>query len=148
MNRRRYVVAALVFFFLSFAALEVAGNIDLLLTGATQDLIYHPVTLLLETSGRGKLLWLLLSAFGLLGVLWALFGNTSIHTHPDMYTVVPGFKIPRPSGHGEYGTAWWMEPKEFDRYFASVSIPRNLPLSADLKQRYEEERRAVNAKRK
>lgn len=143
MNRRRYVVAALVFFFLSFAALEVAGNIDLLLTGVTQDLIYHPVVLLRETSGRGKLLWLLLSALGLLGVLWALFGNTYVDYQSDMYEVVPGFKIPRPSGHGEYGTAWWMEEPEQRKHFPAVRLPKQLDLDEALLELYQSEQEAI-----
>ena len=96
----------------------------------------------------GKAFWLFLILFGLgiLGILWALFGASNSIGRSGMYTVVPGFKIPKPAGQGQYGTAWWMEENEFDTYFQSAGTPAELPLNRELEERYKEERRCINGK--
>lgn len=143
MSRRRYATAVLVFFFLSFAALEIAGNADPLLSGAAQSMSWNPLVLLRGLSGRGILLWLLLIALGGLGVVWAMIGNVQLKYRSKLYEVLPGFAIPYPEGQGQYGTAWWLTETEQHRSFSSVLLPEKLELSAQLQEHYQQERRSI-----
>lgn len=139
--KRRMIAAGVSFFFLLLLSVVIAGNLDLLLTQGSAACTLHPALILTQlfSSPRALLMALLLAACGLLCVLWALFGNSYLNYRSEMYEVVPGFKIPMPAGQGQYGTAWWMPEKDFDRYFSSVVIPDTLPLSDELISRYEEE---------
>lgn len=143
MKSRRYIAAAATFSILAFLALEAAGNCDLLLTGERARCTFNPVALLGHTltSGRGLLMWLLLDALGVLGIYWSLFGRSYINYRSDMYEVVPGFKIPKPEGQGQHGTAWWMSKGDCHKLFQAVDTSGGVNLAPELVKRYEEEKR-------
>ena len=143
--KRRLIAAGICFFFLLLLSFVSAGNLDLLLTQGRTACTLQPVLLLKQVlaTPRALLLALLSVAAGLLCILWALFGNSYLNYRSNMYEVVPGFKIPRPAGQGQFGTAWWLDPREYSKCFATAEAPLALPLSQDLTQYYEQERSRI-----
>lgn len=120
-------------------ALELAGNAELLLTHQQQLLTLHPLRLLALLTPRGRLLWALISALGLLGVWWAVFSSASLNYRSRMVEIVPGFEVPAPEGQGQHGTAWWLDKREYDRVFETIDTSRPVPLPEELEQRYRDE---------
>lgn len=143
--KRRLIAAGICFFFLLLLSLFFAGNLDLLLTQGRTACTLQPILLLkrILATPRALLLTLLSTAAGLLCILWALFGNSYLNYRSNMYEVVPGFKIPGPTGQGQFGTAWWLDPHQYGKCFAAADAPRELSLSEDLAQYYEQERSRI-----
>ena len=143
--KRRLIAAGICFVFLLLLSIACAGNLDFLLTQGQTACTLQPVLLLKQilATPRALLLTLLFAAAGLLFVLWGLFGNSYLNYRSNMYEVVPGFKIPRPAGQGQFGTAWWLDPREYSKCFATAEAPLALPLNQDLAQYYEQERSRI-----
>ncbi len=142
--KRRYAAAAAAFLFLTFCTLEFAGNLELLLNHGMRHLTPAPYTLLRSMTARGFLLWALLDGLGCLGIWWGLYGQSYLDYHSRMYEVVPGFEIPMPEGQGQYGTAWWLEKRDYGKVFDSIDTSQPVPLPAELERKYEEERRQIH----
>lgn len=140
MNRRRIIAAVISMLFFLFLALEIAGNVDLLLTGGENT--PHPLRLIsrLITSHRALLLFLILTVASALLIFWAMWGRSYLNYRSDMYEVVPGFSIPKPEGQGQYGTAWFLPKNEYDSAFASTRIEAGIQLDDALAKKYEAER--------
>ena len=142
--KKRIFTAILTFLFLLFLCVILVCNFHLFMTQGRQSCTLQPAILLkqLFSPQCGKL-FLLFAALSTLAVLWALFGHSYLNYRSTMYQVVPGFEIPMPEGQGQYGTAWWMEKKDYDKHFSSAStIPPSF-LSAELSEHYSNERRKV-----
>lgn len=126
------------FFWLSLVA---ASNFNLLMTGRKSECSLRFGTLISVLGDpRGCRLFWVLALGSIVLVLWMLFGRSHLNYTSSMYEVVPGFKIPRPDGQGQHGTAWFMSPKQFDEAFSSVDVVE-FPLSPKLLELYETERR-------
>lgn len=134
----RYAAAAVSFFFLTFCTLELAGNLELVLTH--KSMRPYPLQLLSGLTQRGLLLWILLDALGCLGIWWALYGQSYLDYHSRMVEIVPGFQAPAPDGQGQHGTAWWLPAQDFDRVFESIDTSRPIPLTEELAAIYAAER--------
>ena len=143
--KRRLIAAGICLVFLLLLSIACAGNLDLLLTQGQAACTLQPALLLKQilATPRALLLALLFAAAGLLCVLWALFGNSYLNYRSNMYEVVPGFKIPRPTGQGQFGTAWWLDPHQYGKCFTAADAPKELLLSKDLTQYYEQERSRI-----
>lgn len=145
--KKRLIAGGLALLFFLCLSLVISSNFGLLLTGRRADCTLRPFGMLaaLLADPRGSKLFLLLALGSVLLVLWMLFGNSYLNYKSDMYEVVPGFSIPRPEGQGQHGTAWFMPQKKFANAFASAEVEETLPLPPELTERYEKERRDINA---
>lgn len=142
--KKRIFVAAFTFFFLLSLCVILVGNFDLFMTQGYEACTLQPGLLLKQLfSPQAGKLFLLFAALSALVVLWALFGHSYLNYRSTMYEVVPGFEIPTPEGQGQYGTAWWMEKKDYDRHFPSTLTAVPVLLSPDLAEHYSNERRKV-----
>lgn len=145
--KRRLIAGGLALLFFLWLSLVFASNFGLLLTGRRADCTLFPSGMLaaLLADPRGVKLFLLLAAGSVLLVLWMLFGHSYLNYKSDMYEVVPGFSIPRPEGQGQHGTAWFMPQKKFADAFASAEVEKSLSLPPQLLERYQKERRDIDA---
>lgn len=145
--KRRLIAGGLALLFFLWLSLVFASNFGLLLTGRRADCTLFPTGMLaaLLADPRDVKLFLLLAAGSVLLVLWMLFGHSYLNYKSDMYEVVPGFSIPRPEGQGQHGTAWFMPQKKFADAFASAEVEKSLLLPPELMERYQKERRDIDA---
>lgn len=144
--KKRWIAAAITAVFFMWLALAGACNLDLLLTGHRSECTLRIGTLIAALADpREKKLFLLFAIAGSLAVLWMLFGRSYLNYESDLYEVVPGFKIPKPDGQGQHGTAWFMPQKKFDTYFAAAGVESEILLAPELAEFYENERRQIYA---
>lgn len=64
--------------------------------------------------------------------IWLLIGPTYIKYRNGMREIVPGLWIPEPAGQGQYGTARWMEPREYGSSFSVAVLDTNSALITSL----------------
>lgn len=81
---------------------------------------------------KARIIFLLLFAFILLGVVWMVAGRSYIKYKSDMYEVTPTIKIPKPEGQGQYGTSWFLDPKKYDKAYAVTLMDTDSELIQDL----------------
>lgn len=145
--KKRLIAGGLSLLLFLWLSLVISSNFGLLLTGRRDDCSLRPSGMLaaLAADPRGAKLFLLLTLVSILLVLWMLFGNSYLNYKSDMYEVVPGFSIPRPAGQGQHGTAWFMPQKKFADAFASAEVEETLSLPPELTERYQKERRDIDA---
>ena len=143
--KRRILAAALSFLLLLCLSAVLAGNLDLLMTVGSEACTLSPAQLLprLMTPKAGKL-FLALCTLSMLGIIWALFGQSYLNYRSKMYQVVPEFEIPMPEGQGQYGTAWFLDPKKYPDVFSAADTSEQIPLTEELTQHYAKERRSVH----
>lgn len=140
--KKRLFAASLTFLFLLFLCAILVSNFHLFMTQGRQACTLQPTILLKQLfSPQAGKLFLLFTALSALAVLWALFGQSYLNYRSTMYQVVPGFEIPMPEGQGQYGTAWWMEKKDYGKHFSSTSTAVPVFLSPALAEHYSNERR-------
>ena len=144
--KKRWIAAGLTAAFFMWLALAGACNLNLLLTGRRSECTLRIGTLIAALADpREKKLFLLFAIAGMLAVLWMLFGRSYLNYESDLFEVVPGFKIPKPDGQGQHGTAWFMPQKKFDVYFTAAGVEDEIPLTPELVEFYENERRQIHA---
>ena len=51
-----------------------------------------------------------------------LFSRSYIKYKSDMQYVTPDIQTPKAEGQGQYGTAHWLQPGDFDKAFYPVEI--------------------------
>lgn len=145
--KQRFIAGGLALLLFLWLSLVISSNFGLILTGRRADCTLLPSGMLaaLLADPRGVKLFLLLALGSILLVLWMLFGHSYLNYKSKMYEVVPGFSIPRPDGQGQHGTAWFMPQKKFADYFASAEAEGTLPLPPELTERYQKEKRDIDA---
>lgn len=145
--KRRLLAGGIALLFFLWLSLVLASNFGLLMTGRSMECTLRPAVMLeaLQSDPRNEKLFLLLAVGSSMLVLWMLFGNSYLNYKSNMYEVVPGFRIPRPEGQGQHGTAWWMSTKKFASCFAVTMAEEALTLPPELQERYEKERRDIGA---
>lgn len=138
--KRKWLSAGAVLLFFFWLSLVAASNFNLLMTGRKSECSLRFSTLITVLGDpRGCRLFWVLALSSIVLVLWMLFGRSHLNYASSMYEVVPGFKIPRPDGQGQHGTAWFMSPKRFEENFSAVEVMK-LPLSPKLLEHYQKER--------
>lgn len=122
--KKRIITAVVLWLVLTALALPLCYNLDHLLSRQTKTLDFDIYTMCVEVGRNAQLLrmWLLVSGLCALGVIWALVGSAWIRYNNKLYTVVPGVKIPVPSGRGEHGTAWWMQRKDMGSNWTEATV--------------------------
>ena len=144
--KKRWIAAGLTAAFFMWLALAGACNLNLVLTGRRSECTLRIGTLIAALEDpREEKLFLLFAIAGMLAVLWMLFGRSYLNYESDLYEVVPGFKIPKPDGQGQHGTAWFMPQKKFETYFSAAGVEGEIPLSPELEEIYENERGQIHA---
>lgn len=144
-NKRRYIAGAITFVVFGIFLLLLAANMDLMLSGQRGALTLNPVSCLLHIlhSHKGLRLFLCFVVADALLIFWAIWGTSHLDYENDMYTVLPGFDVPRPAGHGEHGTQWWLEKKHYAESFDSVPLSTAQELPEELEEQYEIEREVI-----
>jgi hypothetical protein len=130
--KRRLITAAIALVPSIYLSLIGAYNLHFLLTGHPNWTPNPIIALAILGIPKAQTLFLLLFAMFLLGIAWMVFGREYIKYRSDMYQVTPDIKIPRPEGQGQYGTAWWLDPKKFDQTFATAKIDTKSELITSL----------------
>lgn len=126
--KRRMIVLLCVTPFLLAASALLAYNFHILLSGE-QAFTYRPDIILAAVRENEKVRLLsLLFAAGMLLLLCAVLLSPSTVMHSDNTTVkiLPNVRIPAASGHGEYGTAWFMSEKTLRRCFAHQRLDKKM----------------------
>lgn len=65
-------------------------------------------------------------------VIWMLFGHSYLNYKNHMRNVAPGVRTPEASGQGQYGTASWMEQKDYQDAFYVAVLDRKSPFIRSL----------------
>lgn len=146
--KRKWIAGVLTSALFLWIALVGACNLDLLLTGQRANCSLH-FPLLLASLRRPHVLQLffLLAGLGLLVVVWMLFGSSSLNYKSGMCQVVPGLKIPKPEGQGQYGTAWWLPENSYDKTFAVAKLDKDAPVFHELIEANLPERKQIEGRR-
>lgn len=147
--KQKWIAGVLTSVLFLWLALVGACNLDFLLRGQRANCSLHfPV--LLASLHRPHVLQLFfrLAGLGILVVVWMLFGSSSLNYKSGMSEVVPGLKIPKPEGQGQYGTAWWLRESSYDQTFAVAKLDKDAPvfhelIDANLQEREEIEGRLI-----
>lgn len=72
---------------------------------------------------KGKYFWMVLSLGVIVSVTYIFILQRLRNTRSDTVQVLPGLQMPKSAGNGEFGTAQWLDPREFKHHFGMVKLP-------------------------
>jgi len=131
--KRRLITAVIALFPSAYLSLIGAYSLNLLFTKQYSGWTFNPfIALSIWNMPKARSLFFLFYALCILGIAWMVLGREYVKYKSDMYQVTPDIKIPRPEGQGQYGTAWWLDPKKFRRAFGTVKIDAKSDLITNL----------------
>lgn len=119
---RRLSIAVVMLLIWSLLMMMVAVNLDNIMTG--KPIMLEPRFVFFEVWKIPKAiqLWLLSSSLGLVYIISVLIGNFGLENRSGMQSIIPGIKIPKAAGQGQYGTAQFLNDQKYDSVWEKVYI--------------------------
>lgn len=119
---RRLSIAGVMLLIWSLLMMVAAVNLDNIMTG--KPIMLEPRVVFFEIWKIPKAiqLWLLSSGLGLVYIISVLIGNFGLENRSAMQIIIPGIKIPKAAGQGQYGTAQFLNAQKYDSVWEKVYI--------------------------
>ena len=128
--KKRIIIALAVFAAAALIVLPVlAADLHFLLLRNLPGLVWNPIEgwLLVVADQRVRQFYFLLLAATALGLVWILVSGNYLKYQSDMQQITPDIQTPCAAGQGQFGSARWMRPEQFDRFFTRWKIQTNAP---------------------
>ncbi|MEG2020261.1 MAG: type IV secretory system conjugative DNA transfer family protein [Oscillospiraceae bacterium] len=115
-----------------FISLMAAYNINVLLSKHGSFSFYMSDTVFVLQDNKQRYLFMLIwCVLSLLSITIALT-NPLVNYTNGVIQVTPKIRTPAPSGNGEYGTAKWMQKRDYTKCFSRCAITADNPIVKEL----------------
>lgn len=147
-TRKKRVGAGIILFFILSACVPMLANItDIIFSGNIFDITlndlsyYNAIQKIIEKESCWALFLVFETCVAAFVLYYVLAFNTDFST--DMYKVTEDVYVPRPTGQGQYGNAWFLERKKYKKAFSVHYIKKNDELIKKLIEAGINDRKAI-----
>lgn len=124
----RIIATAIMTLIMLYLSLVFSVNLDLFLSQKQEVFLFSIPVLIVQIFSlpMAKKFFMLFAAAGTTGILYILFAQSYIKYRSDVVEITPEITIPQGIGEGQYGSAWFLDKKDFSQKFYSVHIPKSM----------------------
>ena len=122
--KKKIILAVISFILLSWISAVGAYNVHYVLSGEMEQCSLSLLLIVnsLFITENIRQFFLLFLAASALFVIWMLFEKASLHYRSGIIRVTPDILIPTAEGQGQYGTAQFLNPKEYKTYWDAIAM--------------------------